>query len=120
MIWTLLCGLLCVSGSFFLMVAAIGIVRMPDLYTRMHAATKAPTLGLGLLLIGATCFFHSLAVLGMVLVVILFIIITTSVASHLLAKSAYQLGEAWENKASEDAYLQHLKIFTKKEKSPQL
>lgn len=108
MFWTVLSGLCCFLGSFFLMVAAIGLLRMPDLYTRMHAATKAPTLGVSLLLIGAACFFHSLVVFGIVLVVIVFTIMTTPVSAHLLAQSAYQLGELWHNKAEEDAYQKHL------------
>jgi|688.fasta_scaffold548458_1 multicomponent Na+:H+ antiporter subunit G len=86
------------------MVAALGMIRMPDFYMRMHAATKGPTLGLLLLLMGALFFFHSLSVLGTVTVIFLFIVCTVPVSAHLLAKAAYALGEPWENKAQEDEY----------------
>ena len=46
-----------IGGAFFTIVAAIGIIRLPDTYTRLHAASKSSTLGVGLTLIGVFIYF---------------------------------------------------------------
>lgn len=79
-------------GSLFILVAGIGIVRMPDLLMRMHAATKAGTMGAGLILIGIIFYFRQWSVAIECLLTILFIFITAPVASHLLARAAYFRG----------------------------
>jgi multicomponent Na+:H+ antiporter subunit G len=57
-----LTGVLMVTGSIFCLVAALGIVRLPDPLTRMHAATKAGTLGAGLLIIAEALFYRQLGI----------------------------------------------------------
>lgn len=79
-------------GSLFILIAAIGILRMPDLLMRMHAATKAGTLGTGLILIGVIFHFQYWNVTIEALLTILFIYITAPIASHLLARAAYFRG----------------------------
>ncbi len=79
-------------GSLFILIAAIGIWRMPDLLMRMHAATKAGTLGAGLVLIGVVFYFQKWSVTIEALLTILFIFITAPIASHLLARAAYFRG----------------------------
>ncbi|BCA95791.1 Na+/H+ antiporter subunit G [Legionella antarctica] len=79
-------------GSLFILIAAIGIVRMPDLLMRMHAATKAGTLGTGLILIGVIFHFQKWNVTIEALLTILFIFLTAPIASHLLARAAYFRG----------------------------
>lgn len=79
-------------GSVFILIAAIGILRMPDLLMRMHAATKAGTLGAGLVLLSVVLHFHNWKVTAEAFLTILFIYITAPIASHLLARAAYFYG----------------------------
>ncbi|MGF6155785.1 multicomponent Na+:H+ antiporter subunit G [Ensifer sp. KUDG1] len=89
---TLLVAVLLVGGAIFSLLAAIGIVRFPDLYTRMHAASKAGTIGSGLLLLAAGV--HSLdpAILIRALAGFFFFVLTAPISAHLLAKAAHQAG----------------------------
>jgi len=83
---------LILAGSFFTVVGAIGLVRMPDVYTRMHAASVTDTLGAGLLLAGLMV----QAGLGLVTLKLLFILILFffmgPVATHALAQAALRAG----------------------------
>jgi multicomponent Na+:H+ antiporter subunit G len=85
-------------GTFFTLVAAIGILRMPDIYMRIHAVTKAGTVGIGLILLSVALFFADSAVTSRVIGIMLFIIVTTPAAAHLLGKtmlkSKYRM---WQN-----------------------
>lgn len=83
--------LLLVSGFFFL-VAAIGIARFPDLYTRTHAASKAGTLGVGCAFLAIAFFASDMATTIRALVGIGFFLLTAPVAGHLLARAAYCTG----------------------------
>ena len=87
-----------IVGSFFCAVAALGVIRMPDVYIRLHASTKAGTLGLGLIMIGIAFIFSALTVTSRVIVIILFVLITAPVASHMLGRAALYMGTAiWKN-----------------------
>jgi multicomponent Na+:H+ antiporter subunit G len=85
-------AVLLVAGALFALVAAIGIVRLPDLYTRMHAASKAGTVGSGLLLLAAGLYSGELAVLVRALAGFLFFILTAPVSAHLLARASHKTG----------------------------
>jgi len=76
-------------GSFFILIAAIGLLRMPDIFMKMHAATKAGTLGCGLVLISASFYFHTAQVTSEALLTLTFIYITAPIASHLIGRAAY-------------------------------
>ena len=67
----------------------MGIVRFPDLYTRMHAASKSISLGIGCLLIGAVFYFATLLIILKAIAVVLFIFMTMPVASHMISRVAY-------------------------------
>lgn len=79
-------------GACFALTASIGLLRLPDLYTRMHAASKAGTLGSGLALLALAV--HSLepSVVSRALAGIVFFLLTAPVSSHLLARAAYLTG----------------------------
>ena len=79
-------------GSGFALVAAIGLLRLPDLYTRTHAASKAGTLGSGLLLLALAVFSQELDVVTRAMAAIVFFLLTAPISSHLLARSAYIVG----------------------------
>lgn len=84
----ILSGILIAAGAFFYVVGAIGIYRMPDVFTRMHAAGISDTVGAGLLILGmmiAGGFTLVTAKLAIIMGVILF---TSPVATHALAQAA--------------------------------
>jgi multicomponent Na+:H+ antiporter subunit G len=76
-------------GSFFLVVAAIGIVRLPDFYTRMHAAGKSDTLGQSLILLGLIIHEGASFISIKIFFIILFIFIANPTATHAVAKAAF-------------------------------
>ncbi|CAN7626584.1 monovalent cation/H(+) antiporter subunit G [Rhizobium sp. LjRoot30] len=90
--FALLCAFLLVAGSAFALTAAIGINRFPDLFTRMHAASKAGTVGASLLLLAAGLYSGELAVLLRAIAGIVFLVLTAPVAAHLLARAAQRSG----------------------------
>ena len=84
-----LTALMWVAGSAFALLAAIGVLRMPDVFTRMQASTKASTFGLGCLLVGAALQFGDFASFIRVASIGAFILLTNSVAAHVIARASY-------------------------------
>ena len=89
-----LTGLLMVIGSIFCLVASVGVVRLPDTLTRMHAATKAGTLGTGLLIIATALFYSQLGISLRAATVIVLVLLTAPVAAHLIGRAFYHSGES--------------------------
>ncbi|NEJ71674.1 Na+/H+ antiporter subunit G [Rhizobium phaseoli] len=87
-------ALLLISGAFFALSAAIGLIRLPDLYTRMHAASKVGTVGSGLLLLAAGLYSQDLAILARAIAGFVFLLLTAPVSAHLLARAAHLSGYA--------------------------
>jgi multicomponent Na+:H+ antiporter subunit G len=81
------------AGATFGLLAAIGIVRLPDLYTRLHAASKAGVVGTGLILIAVALISTDGAVVLRTTLGVIFLLLSTPVAAHLLARAAYKAGE---------------------------
>jgi multicomponent Na+:H+ antiporter subunit G len=79
-------------GAFFILMAGLGLVRMPDLFLRMSASTKAATLGVGFTLLGAALHFGDFATFIRAAATIVFLLATAPVAAHLLGRAAYQDG----------------------------
>ena len=88
----ILTALLLVLGSLFSFVAALGMLRLPDTVIRMHAATKAGTLGAGLILISEAFFYAEVGITLRVLAAISFLLLTAPVAAHLIGRAAYYSG----------------------------
>ena len=82
-------AILWLAGSAFSLLAAVGVLRMPDVFTRMQASTKASTLGLGCLLIGAALQLGDFATFIRVISIGAFILLTTPVAGHVIARASY-------------------------------
>jgi multicomponent Na+:H+ antiporter subunit G len=85
-------SLLLVSGSLFALIAAIGIIRLPDVYTRMHAAAKAGAVGSGLLLMATGLGSQDPAILARAIAGFVFFLLTAPVSTHLLARAAHIAG----------------------------
>ena len=90
-------ALFLVLGGAFALLAALGVFRMPDLLTRMQSVTKASTLGASFILLAVMTHFSEVSVTARVLMVILFLFITTPLGAHMLARCAYFDGvPLWE------------------------
>ena len=107
----LITSLLLILGSFFSFVAALGMLRLPDTLTRMHAATKAGTLGTGMILIAVAVFYQEIGMSLRALTTILFLLLTAPVAAHLIGRAAYYSGIKLWNKT----WLDELKAVYSKE-----
>lgn len=81
--------LLLIGGSFFFLVGTIGLIRLPDAFTRMHATTKCDTLGAGMILVSLMVYqgFHMISL--KLFIILLFIWLTNPTAAHIIAKAAY-------------------------------
>ena len=91
-ILNVLVGLLLIGGALFTLVAAIGILRLQDVYMRMHAASKAGTLGSGLALIAVAVHSLELDVVTRAIAGVVFFMLTAPISAHLLARAAYCVG----------------------------
>lgn len=80
-------GLVC-AGMFFLFTGAVGLLRFPDFYTRMHAAGKCDTLGALLVLTGLACYSGVALVSVKILAIAVFIFLTSPTATHAIARAA--------------------------------
>ena len=77
------------TGSLFALLAAVGVFRMPDVFTRMQTSTKASTLGLGCLLIGALLQTGDLGSAIRAVSIGAFVWLTASVSAHVIARASY-------------------------------
>lgn len=84
--------LLTAAGLFFFTVATIGLMRLPDVYTRLHATTKGDSLGGALVLLGMAVYGGLELDTLKLLLIIVFVWLTTPTASHLVGKAAYRTG----------------------------
>ena len=84
--------ILITGGTLFILLAAVGILRMPDLYLRISVTTKALTLGVGLILLGVATHFSTVSVTTRILAIILFLILTSPISAHLMGKASYLVG----------------------------
>lgn len=96
-IWQIIGTGIMVLGVVLILIAGVGILRMPDLYTRMSASTKASTLGLGLILLGTAVYFGTLGITSRALATIVFVLLTAPVSAHMMGRAAYTNGvKLWE------------------------
>ncbi|MEL7215310.1 MAG: monovalent cation/H(+) antiporter subunit G [Pseudomonadota bacterium] len=86
-------GIIILLGGFFAVIAAVGVVKLPDVLTRMHASTKAGTLAGTLMLIAAAVVFQETSVTVRVIIAILFLFITAPIAAHMIGRAAVKDAE---------------------------
>jgi multicomponent Na+:H+ antiporter subunit G len=87
-----------VLGVVFMLIASLGIVRLPDFYMRMSAITKAATLGLGLILIAASIYFDDFGVIVKAFIIITFMLLTSPVGAHAISRAAYKQGVGFKGR----------------------
>jgi multicomponent Na+:H+ antiporter subunit G len=96
-------GTLMLVGAGFMLLAAVGVTRLPDLYIRMHAATKSGTLGVTSMMLAAAVHFGQFGVTTRVVLIILFLYLTAPVAAHMIGRAAYLVGvPTWEGSVVDD------------------
>ena len=92
-----------IAGAALCLFAAVGVLRLPDFFMRMHAATKAGVVGPSLLLVGAGFFEPSWSTWIKIALAILFLFMTTPIAAHLLGKAGFVGGAAlWDRTSRND------------------
>lgn len=84
-------------GALFTLLAAVGVLRLPDLFTRMQASTKSATLGVACMMVAALVYFGDLAVGARAALIVGALFLTAPVAAHAIGRAAYLRGvELWE------------------------
>lgn len=91
-ITTFIAAILLVIGAVFALIASLGLWRFPDIYCRMHAASKAGTLGSGLMLLAIAFVAGDVGTATRAIAGVLFFLLTAPLSAHLLAKAAYAVG----------------------------
>lgn len=84
---TILAMMAILGGLFFFLVGTVGLIRLPDAFTRMHATTKADTLGAGLILLGLMIYIGFELTSVKLLIIIIFIWVTNPTSAHIIAKA---------------------------------
>ncbi|WP_182526792.1 monovalent cation/H(+) antiporter subunit G [Nocardioides dongkuii] len=80
-------------GALLALIAAIGVVRMPDLLSRMHAATKPQVLGTVLVMLGVALRVRQPSVFGLLALVVLLQMVTSVVSSHMVGRASFRAGQ---------------------------
>ncbi|WP_022706437.1 MULTISPECIES: monovalent cation/H(+) antiporter subunit G [Paracoccus] len=92
MITELVISALVVIGGLFCFAAGLGVLRLPDVFNRMHASTKAATLGSGMILVAVAVLFGESTIIARAVAAILFLLLTAPVAAHLIGRAAFRTG----------------------------
>lgn len=90
-------------GALLVLIAAVGVVRMPDLFSRLQASSKAPALALWCLLIALCLHLGSWSVIARAGVLIAFVFVTAPIAAHLIARAGFATGTELEDATAVDA-----------------
>lgn len=102
MIGSFLAAFLSLVGALFVLIAGLGLVRMEDFYTRLHAASKAAPFGATFLLIAVAVASGSMDVSLRVVVICAFLLLTAPIAAHVIGRAAYLEGEGMESSATDE------------------
>lgn len=90
-------------GVLFILIASIGIVRMPDFYLRLSVTVKASTLGVGFVLLSTVLYFGDLAVATKALAIVFFLFLTSPISAQLLGRISYFSGiPLWKKSVRDD------------------
>ena len=103
MLREILVAVLMFGGAFFMFLAGLGMLRMPDLFLRMSSTSKAGTLGSGLILLGAAIHFDNFSIYTRAVAIIVFLMLTAPVAAHMIGRAAYFDGvPLWKGTVQDD------------------
>jgi multicomponent Na+:H+ antiporter subunit G len=117
LLYEVLVGAIMLAGTFFMVVTGIGLLRFPDVYCRMHAAGKAGTVGVTLLILAPVLFFGGsepfVSVRGCLAIV--FQCLTTPGATYLLAHAAYATSYPRHERTEVDELREWLPVYSDEE-----
>jgi multicomponent Na+:H+ antiporter subunit G len=103
---------LMLGGAFFMALAGLGLLRMPDLFLRMSSTAKAGTLGAGMILLGAAIHFNNFSISTRAVAIIIFLLLTAPVAAHMIGRAAYFDGvPLWKGTVQDDLH-GHYRVST--------
>lgn len=102
-----LAGTSLILGSLLTLTAGIGLVRFPDVLTRMHAATKPQSLGILLILLGLALRVEDRSVLAVIALAAVFQLVTAPVSAHMLGRAALRAGHVDRARLTRDDLLEH-------------
>ncbi len=108
MMSNLILSILLLAGSALILIAAIGVVRMPDLMLRMHATSKAGALGGGLLAVASALFFAEADVVVRAISILVFVVMTSPIAAHAIARAGYFVGVPFWDQTLKDELRERL------------
>jgi multicomponent Na+:H+ antiporter subunit G len=100
-------GTCLIVGSLLALIAGIGLVRFPDVLTRMHAATKPQTLGVLLILLGLALRVEDRRVLAVIALAAVFQLVTAPVSAHMLGRAALRAGHIDRARLTRDDLSDH-------------
>lgn len=96
-------SLMLLLGASLVLLASLGLLRMPDLLTRMHATAKAGALGAGLMVGAVAIYFTDVGVTIRAIAIFVFIVLTGPIAAHVIGRAAYFVGvPLWEGTIKDD------------------
>jgi len=99
----IIAGILVLAGSAFVFIAGLGVYNLPDTLNRMHASTKAGTLGSILALVATALAFGREAEIAMVVVIVAFLLLTAPVSAHMIGRATVKLQREMKTRAEEQA-----------------
>jgi multicomponent Na+:H+ antiporter subunit G len=88
----ILASLLLLGGGAFSLISALGVLRLPDVLIRMHASSKAGTVGAGMILLAVAVLYGGGEIVARAIAAIFFLLLTVPVASHMIGRAAYVTG----------------------------
>lgn len=101
------------AGIIFILISAIGLIRLPDFYVRISAVTKAITLGITLILIGIEIHFNDLVIGSKIIAIIIFMLLTSPVSAHIIARAATKNRVPFWKRTNLSEFYEYLKKIKK-------
>lgn len=108
MIFEIASAVVIIIGVLFVVIAAIGLVRLPDFYIRVSAITKAATVGVACIMIGVAIYSNEIGVALKALTICIFLLITSPIAAHIIGRAAYEDGVPLWKKTKIDEFRDYL------------
>ena len=106
------------AGVIFIVISSIGLLRLPDFYIRISVITKAITLGITLILLGIGIYFNDLVIGSKVIAIISFMMITSPVSAHIIARAAVKNKVPFWKKTMLKDFQPYLDEHQEKENNP--
>ena len=92
-----------IIGTIFILIASIGLLKMPDVFLRMSASTIAGTFGVASMLIAVAIYFLNVTITLHIIGIIIFLILTVPIGAHMLGRASHNIGlKMWDRTVCDD------------------